>query len=337
VDLMPTVLSLAGTQPPAYLQGKAFLGPAATEDPKYIYGFRDRMDERYDMSRAIRDQRYLYIRNFYPQRPQGTYLSYMFQTPTTQVWNQLFGEGKLNAAQSFFWEPKPSEELYDIQQDPYQIDNLAGSAESAETLKSMREALRDWMIRVDDVGLLPEGEMLERAAGDAPYTLGHDPQRFPVKDLYEIADLATRPSQDDLAALLAHQVDTDSGIRFWVANGLLIRAMRDQQRPAAVKAARGMTTDPSPYVRCIANETVARFGNASDRQVAMQALLQLADPRQSNTFVAMTAMNSLDWCSPTKAEVGEKLLGIPAKDAGLSSRYGSYIPNLIKRIESILE
>jgi uncharacterized sulfatase len=335
VDLMPTVLSLAGMKPPQYLHGKAFLGPHATEDPQYIYGFRDRMDERYDMSRAIRDDRYMYIRNFYPHRPQGAYLDYMFKTPTTQVWKELFDSGQLDDAQSVFWQPKPSEELFDLSQDPYQVKNLAESSEHADVLKRLRAAMADWMLDVKDLGLLPEGEMLARAGDDPPYELGRDPSRYPIESLYEAADLASRPSAGDLPELLDQRLASDSGIRFWVASGLLIRAQRGLSTQEAVKAARGMATDASAYVRCIANETLARFGNSADRAVAMQQLTYMADPRNTNTFVAMTAMNSLDWCTPTADEIGNSLEGIPPKDTQLPSRYETYVPNLINRLKSI--
>lgn len=334
VDLMPTVLSLAGKEPPEYLHGKAFLGPFATQDPDYIYGFRDRMDERYDMSRAVRDERYMYIRNFYPQRPQGAYLDYMFQTPTTQVWKRMFDANQLNDAQRAFWLPKPSEELFDLQEDPYQIKNLADSPKHADVLSRMRNATREWMEEVKDLGFLPEGEMLERAGDASPYELGHSPE-YPMQDLYTVADLASRTTQGDLAALLSHRLHKDSGVRFWVANGLLIRAQRDQSRTEALSAARGMTTDPSPYVRCIANETLARFGKPADREVAMQQLVFMADPRNSNTFVAMTAMNSLDWCEPTSEELGKDFANIPTRNAQLSQRYDSYILNLMNRLQSI--
>jgi arylsulfatase A-like enzyme len=103
VDLVPTLLSILGISPPKYLQGSAFLGKYASQSPEYIYGFRDRMDERIDISRSVRDQRYSYIRNYMPHRPQGTYLAYMFQTPTTRVWKDLFDQGQLDDIQSRFW------------------------------------------------------------------------------------------------------------------------------------------------------------------------------------------------------------------------------------------
>ena len=108
VDLAPTMLSIIGVRPPINMQGSAFLGKYAEAARKYIYGFRDRMDERIDMSRSVRDDRFLYVRNFFPQRPQGTHLNYMFQTPTTVKWKEEFDAGRLNAAQSFFWKQKPA-------------------------------------------------------------------------------------------------------------------------------------------------------------------------------------------------------------------------------------
>ena len=59
VDLAPTMLSVAGVSPPTYMQGRAFLGPHRTPAPDYLYGFRDRMDERYDLVRGVRDRRYI--------------------------------------------------------------------------------------------------------------------------------------------------------------------------------------------------------------------------------------------------------------------------------------
>ena len=335
IDFMPTVLSLAGQQPASQLQGQAFLGQYATADPQYIFGFRDRMDERYDMSRAVRDDEFLYIRNFYPQRPQGAYLAYMFETPTTHIWKELFDAGKLDSAQSAFWQTKPAEELYDIAADPHQIHNLATEAQHLQTLERLREANRQWMVRIGDLGLLPEGQMLELAGTDAPYTLGQDRQRYPIEVIYAAADLATRPTADDLPQLLKHLVARDATVRYWVAVGLQLRAEGAEQRGPAIVASRGMTTDPSPYVRCVANETMARYGNPLDRELAIDGLLNMSDLRKTNTFVAMLALNCLASCDADRAEIGQRLQGLPLRDPTLSKRYDGSLPRLIERIESL--
>jgi hypothetical protein len=146
--------------------------------------------------------------------------------------------------------------------------------------------------------------------------------------------LATRPTQGDLNELTKHQVDPNQAVRYWVACGLLLRAQENQQRDQAVKTAGGMTVDPSPYVRCMACETVARYGKPMDRKLALDALLNMSDPRITNTLVAVAALNSLDWCDPTSAEIGQRLQGLPANVPTLSKRYDTLIPKLLKRFES---
>jgi uncharacterized sulfatase len=216
----------------------------------------------------------------------------------------MFDAGELNDAQAFFWRAKPSEELYDLKNDPYQVRNLASDAEHTQTLERFRDAARDWMVTINDVGFLPEGEFLRRADGGAPYDLGHSAD-YSVAQLYQIADLASRPNAGDLDELSKYQSDPDAAVRFWVANGLLIRAMREQQVTETVNKARSMMGDPSSYVRCIACEVMARFGNEADRRVAMKSLVDIADPSNGSVFEAMTAMNSLDWCAPTQQEIGD--------------------------------
>ncbi len=157
VDLAPTVLSLASIQPPAWMQGSAFLGPFAAEPRQFLFGFRGRMDEKIDLSRGVFDGRYLYIRNYLPHRPQGQHLAYMFQTPTTRVWRKMFDEGRLTPAQAFFWKTKPTEELYDVRSDQHQIHNLAGNDDLQETLARLRAAQQEWCRCIRDVGFLPRG------------------------------------------------------------------------------------------------------------------------------------------------------------------------------------
>ena len=72
VDIPATILSLAGVQLPAYMQGRAFLGDQKSEPRKYIFSARDRMDEWFDCRRAVRDEQYRYIRNYRPDL--GAYL-----------------------------------------------------------------------------------------------------------------------------------------------------------------------------------------------------------------------------------------------------------------------
>lgn len=333
VDLLPTMLSLAGEQAPGHVQGKAFLGKHRSDDPRYLHAFRDRMDERVDMSRAVRDNRYHYIRNFMPQRPQGTYLDYMFQTPTTRVWKQLYDRGQLNETQSAFWKAKAPEELYDLLSDPFELNNLADDKEFQSTLERFRGELKRWMVEICDLGLLPEGEVLKRAGSSPPYTFGHDASQYPVEVLFDAADLASRNQINDLPLLLDGKHSTESGVRYWTACGLLWRAQLDLNRKEILFAAKEMATDSSPHVRCIANEILARWGTDGDRAEAIHSLLALADANREGLFEAIAALNSLDWCQVTSNELGASANALPETVAGYSDRYGPCLPRLIERLK----
>ena len=201
VDLAPTVLSLAGIRPPAHFQGHAFAGEFETPPPPYAYAFRGRMDERYDMVRSVRDERYIYIRNFMPHRIYGQFIRYMFQTPTTAVWHRLYQQGKLKAPRTHFWETKPSEELYDLDSDPDETRNLADSPAHRGVLERLRAARREWSLAIRDLGFLPESAIHGRAGGDAPHTMGSDPARYPMDRIMHMAELASKlavDAEDDL-------------------------------------------------------------------------------------------------------------------------------------------
>ena len=158
IDFAPTMLSLCGVEIPKHLQGKAFLGPQKSNvKSKYIFGARDRMDEAYDMVRAVNDKRFKYIRNFMPYVPYAVNIDYMNQMPTMQELRKLDAAGKLNGAEKLFMRKKrPLEELYDLKNDRHEINNLAGDPKYAAKLLEMRKVLFDWMKQVGDVGLIPE-------------------------------------------------------------------------------------------------------------------------------------------------------------------------------------
>jgi arylsulfatase A-like enzyme len=290
VDLAPTLLSLAGVEPPEWMQGRAFLGPHATPDPEYLYGFRGRMDERYDMVRSVRDQRYVYLRNYMPHRPYGQYVEYMFQTPTTQVWKRLYDEGALRPPQTLFWEPKPSEELYDLENDPWEVNNLAGSASHQEVLARMREALDAHTRGIRDVGFLPEYELHRDEQVRSTWERAQDPAAYDFDRVYEMAGLASHRLVP-LARIRPGLTDPDAMVRYWAATGVLIRD-RDGVAAAALDLER-LLEDPEPGPRIVAAEALARFGSATQRDRAIAVLLDLADASRQREYVATFALYSL--------------------------------------------
>ncbi len=330
VDFGPTVLSLAGIKPPDSMQGHAFLGEHAAPPQPYIYGYRGRMDERYDLVRSASDGRYVYVRNYMPHKLPGQHVSYMFQTPTTQVWHERHLAGTLNAAQDAFWQTRSPEELYDLQNDPDEVANLAASADHAATLERLREAHRQWERQIRDVDFLPEGEMHRRSHGDAPYDMGHDERRYPFERVFAAADLASnlRPEgTDELVSLLA---DSDSAVRYWAAMGLLMRG-REAVRAQRDALARALD-DPSPDVRIAAAEALGRYGDEADAGRATALLADLADWSRQEVFVPMAALNAIDALGERAEPLKSKLRAKAQGGTFPHRRYSDYVPRLLQAV-----
>ncbi len=163
LDFSITALALADGVMPKELQGQVILGPKTAPPRKYIFAARDRMDETPDRIRAVRSERFKYIRNFRPELPYAQQISYMELSPTMQEWRRLNGEGKLLGPQKLFFAPtKPREELYDLDADPHEINNLAEHPAQVATLQEMRAALDRWMVETKDLGAIPEVELIKR-------------------------------------------------------------------------------------------------------------------------------------------------------------------------------
>jgi uncharacterized sulfatase len=330
VDLAPTVLGLAGLKPPEHFQGHAFLGAPAIAEQPYVYGFRGRMDERIDMVRSVRDRRYVYLRHYMPHRIYGQHVSYMFETPTTRVWRRMHDEGKLSDSQAQFWREKPSEELFDLQSDPDETRNLAGSPEHRAVLERMRRAQQQLALRVRDLGFLPEGEIHERSKGTTPYEAGHDEAKVALARIFAMAELASDRKQSGLKPLRQGLSDVDSAVRYWAAQGLLIRGTRAVESSAA--ELRKALTDTSPYVRVVASEALGKHGTAEDQKEALRQLIELARADRSNVWVTVMALNAINHLQPGLQPSREAIEALPKDVSQPPPRMGGYVPRLIEKI-----
>jgi len=335
IDLAPTVLSLAGLKPPAYMQGHAFLGVFHADQPEYGYGFRGRMDERYDMVRTVRDKRYVYIRNYMPHRIYGQYLAYMFQTPTTQVWKKLYEQGELEPPKTYFWETKPPEELYDLKNDPDEVHNLARSPEHQGVLERLRAAQKEWELNIRDVGFLPEGEIHTRSAGSTAYEMGRDNQKYPMKRIMGMAELASSLEPNVVTELVEGFQDEDSAVRYWAAMGLLMRGEETVGREKRVLL--NALDDSSPYVRIVAAEALGRYCKEDEVDKALKVLLNLAPLDKNGVYVSMFALNALDQLGGKAKPVIETIQALPLQDPSVHPRMKNYVTRLVERITANLK
>jgi uncharacterized sulfatase len=325
IDLAPTLLSLAEIKPPEWLQGDAFAGKYQADEPEFSYGFRGRMDERYDMVRTVRDKRYIYIRNYMPHRIYGQHVEYMFQMPTTQVWFRLYQEGQLDAVQSRFWQTKPTEELYELKSDPNEVSNLADSTEHQDVMARMRTALQQWASRIRDVGFLSEWEVQFRSQGTTPYEMGHNPEKFDFDSVFSAANLATSLKAADLPSIVRLLEDWDSGVRYWGAVGLL--AHKDAGVRAAHDQLVAALEDETPMVRITAAEALGRYGSERDVTAALDSLLTYAAPEE-NAFLGIAAWNAIDYLDGRARPALDAIRALSPEPINTSARVRGYAARL---------
>ena len=164
IDFTPTLLSITGEKPKAYMQGQAFIGAhKAAAERNYIHAAADRFDGFTDAIRAVRDHQFKYIRNYRPE--QGYYLpiTYREKIPTMQDLLRLKEAGKLNDIQmQWFREQKPKEELFDCKADPFELNNLAENPAYQEKLKVLGSEMDRWLTDIGDVPNLDERKLVNQ-------------------------------------------------------------------------------------------------------------------------------------------------------------------------------
>jgi len=157
IDLSATSLYLAGIDIPGHMKGQIFLGPKA-KHRDYIIAARDRCDETVDRIRCVRTKKFKYIRNYYPERPYTQLNRYKeSEYPVLRLMKRLYIQKKLTPEQALFFAPKrPYEELYDLQNDPHEMNNLADNPKFEEKLIELRQILDAWIEETGDQGEIPE-------------------------------------------------------------------------------------------------------------------------------------------------------------------------------------
>ncbi|MBZ0255803.1 sulfatase, partial [bacterium] len=143
VDIAPATLQAAGVEVPDDMQGVSLadqvMNPTENER-EYIFAEANWHDFD-DHVRAVRDKRYKYIRNAFPERPLETSAD-SINTPMFQEIRELRDANKLTKEQMLlFRSRRPKEEIYDITADPNEFYNLAYDPAYQKVLERMRKRL----------------------------------------------------------------------------------------------------------------------------------------------------------------------------------------------------
>ncbi len=316
LDLGPTVLRLAGLEPPACMQGQAFLRNPA-EPRQYVYAARDRMDERYDIIRMVRDKRYRYIRNYEPFKPYDQFMNTAEKSPIKEEMQRLAEAGELTGPAAWILrDTKPVEELYDTESDPHEVENLADKPEMEGVLQRLRAAHEAWMTGTHDLGLLPEPEMVRLAEvyGSRPKILPgleRDDPGFAGR-LRAAAEAAGSRKRKDFEPLRRHAVDRQPAVRWWAMRGLAWLGAPQEPDFELLRFGLG---DTSPAVRVAAAHGLLRHG--TDDEAALDLLVkELGGDKE---WVRLHAATALD-------EVGERARpAVPALREALNDKENKYV------------
>lgn len=259
LDLGPTVLNLAGVPVPSYMQGQAFLGPDLKPPRKYVYAARDRMDERYDMVRAVFDGRFRYIRNFDAHQP---YYQYMNTSEKNATMREIRRVPNPPEPCKLFKAPrKPVEELYETGKDPDEVRNLAALPQHQSTLRRMRKELDQWMREIHDLGLIPESEIAAMAKryGSEASILQQAGNHDLLPKLLAVVRAGEQQNIDGLGNALS---DRHAAVRSRAA--VQLGALGKIPKDILAKL-QGLLHDDSSSVRIRAAEALIRCGEASEQ------------------------------------------------------------------------
>lgn len=304
VDFGPTVLNLAGVQVPEYVDGQPFLGAnvdaAQVNAENTTLGYADRMDEKYDFCRSLRRGNWKYIRNFQAIYPDGLQNNYRYLNAAWQQWRELGKSGKLNRDQATFFRPKPAEQLFDLSQDPHEVNNLADDPSHRKHLLVMRTTLAARLRAMPDLGFIPESELVANGLAQ-PAEYGQRNQAS-IKRYLEIADLALDPFSASEERLADALVASDPIERYWGYSVCSI--FGDQASPLFDQAKIAVANDPDLLVRLKAAEflgiaagidpvpAITQIVGASESAIINLMALQSLVHFQDGTFDYATPFDS---------------------------------------------
>ncbi len=286
IDLGPTMLSLADVATPDHMQGRAFLGPHAAAPRSYIFGARDRMDERYDIIRMVRDKRYRYVRNYEPYKTWYQYMNTPEQGRTMrEIRNSeavIASGGSTNdknvkTVGQFLQPRKPLEELYDVDNDPHEMTNLVADPSLANKLRELRQQHLNWVVDTRDVGLIPEAELhrLRAVAGSEWAILNTgDNAAERMEAIRDAAVLAGGTDANDLPRLAEWLSHDEATVRYWAATGIGNRGIAATSMAKATDQLVLLLQDESENVRIAAARALMGLGKSGP---ALKTLSQVLD------------------------------------------------------------
>ncbi len=295
-DLAPTLIDIAGGEIPDHLEGRSFIGKNKTGFPSYLFLSNDRSDNGIDRVRTVTDGRYLYSRNYMPFMPEARYIRYMEIGEIKQFMRNDFIQGKLDSVQQSLFEPRPAEFLFDLENDLWEVNNLAANPAYSSILKSMRKMLEQEIISSRDVVYLPEYELALMAPETTAYEFRRDEEKYPIEDIQKTASKTGFRGKDICRCQVEKLTDKNQFVRYWAILGLRSQNLADLKQycseiqnsvadgypPVAITAAAilyGINQNKA------AEMALKNFARSENEQLSLMAINYLLYLKESEDFV----------------------------------------------------
>lgn len=276
VDFAPTMLELAGIEQPEEMQGQPFFSSFSIEENSFVYGTSDRVDEAYEMSRTVRSPKFRYVRNYLPFTPLLQPNYYTDQSAIMKELEKFRNSQDLTPAQLALFRPeRQPEELYNVENDPFEVNNLAGDPKFQDVLTEMRLKMEQEILRIYDTGFMPEPEMNRLAQNSTPYEIARDEELFPLQEVLSACNLMLEENQniEEVLEMLNHP---NGFVRYWAV--VSVESLKLFE-PEILRHLHFLLDDDFATVQIEAAKTLIKAGDAKAVQLILE-YMQGSDHQQ---------------------------------------------------------
>ncbi len=260
IDLGPTVLSLAGINPPENMQGRALFGKYADKTPREVqFAFAANHLHHFTPARAATDGRYKLLRTYVPYRQFAMRNYYQWGMPGNKAWDELIlSGGNTNPVWELPFDPHPAEMLFDIENDPGETNDLSKDPAYKEILAGLRDSLSRHIRETADLGFfLPTSRR-----GHIIYDKVRK-ENYPLEDLHTLAETAGTATLNDLPLLEGYLADAKPDMRYWAVVGYAHLARSGQLKNCPERLL-DLLDDENPYIAAEAAYAVSYLGRQKE-------------------------------------------------------------------------